>query len=48
MKLHRITWYTNDANLNRYAVETQQQYLNIDLRKLKFRFDRKSQPYVYN
>jgi hypothetical protein len=30
-----------DANLNQYAVETQQQYWNIDPRKLKFRFDGK-------
>ena len=37
-----------DANLNRYAVETQQQYWNIDPRKLKFRFDRKPRPNVYN
>ena len=37
-----------DANLNRYAVETQQQYWNIDPRKLKFRFERKPRPNIYN
>ena len=39
---------SSDANLNRYAVETQQQYWNIDPRKQKFRFDRKPRPNVYN
>ena len=38
----------SDVNLNRYTIETQQQYWNINLGKLKFRFDGKSRPNVYN
>jgi hypothetical protein len=38
---HYVINKQGDANLNQYAVETQQQYWNKDPRKLKFRFDGK-------
>jgi hypothetical protein len=46
LKFH--TCMLSDANLNRYAIETQQRYWKIESRKLKFRFDRKPRPNIYN